>query len=319
MSKAFQCIFIFSFLFLSSCSTLHPTKQETSNQKAVAKEEKKVDETLVKLEKNEKNKKIQTSILAAGISYSLNQVTNAPIEVETALNLNERVISIVGAPHIDEWKKIKMTVDLLNSTLAEEKAKGKKLLEDRDSQIIKLQKEKNDLKDKYDDQMWDIADKAKEVAEKADASQATLNQMSGMFGLNAVFWGLKKFFFSCLTWIVVFAIAFFILRILSASNPIAAAVFSIFNMIASGFISLLKGLTPKAFELSKLTHASETSSFKDTLVKVVDVIQELKEKKKDNPDKTFELQDILKKFDGVMDKSEKDVIEKILKEQKWIK
>lgn len=304
---------------LSGCAILKGTKQESTNQDKITKAENVVDKTLVELEKNEKGKKIQTSVLAAGISYSLSQATNISVEVETALSLNERIISIVGSPHIDELKKIKLTVDLLNSAIAEERSRGEKLLNERDAQINKLQKEKANLKNKYDDQMWDIAETAKEVAKTADENKATLNQMSGMFGLNAVWWGLKKFFVSCLTWIIVFCVIFFILRILSASNPIAAGVFSIFNMIASGFISLLKGLTPKAFELSKLTHASETSSFKDTLVKVVDTIQELKQKKKDNPDKTFELQDILKKFDGVMDEAEKDVIEKILKEQKWIR
>lgn len=319
MNKFRTFMFSICFLSLSGCAILRPARQETANQDALGKKEQKVDKILVQLEKNEKNKKIQTSILAAGISYSLNQVTNAPSEVETALGLNERIISIVGAPHIDELKKIKMTVDLLNSTIAEEKAKGKKLLDERDKQIVKLQKEKSDLKEKYDDQMWDIADKAKEVAEKADASQATLNEMSGMFGLNAVLWGMKKFFVSFATGIIIFSVIFLVLRLASKTNPIAAALFSVFNIIASAFISLIKGLTPKAFELSKLTHASETSLFKNTLVKIVDIMQELKEKKKDDPTRKFDLEYILTRLDKDMDESEKDVIEQILKEQKWKK
>jgi hypothetical protein len=93
----------FILLILTGCfSTIKPSKQIDDNQKIIAKEEKKVDNTLVDIEKNDKGKKIQTSALAQGIQYSLNQVTNPPIQVDTAKSLNERVVSIVGSPHIDE-------------------------------------------------------------------------------------------------------------------------------------------------------------------------------------------------------------------------
>ena len=113
--KYIKILFLFTAIFLSGCfSTIKPAKQIDDNQKVIAKEEKKVDSTLVEIEKNDKGKKIQTSTLAQGIQHSLNQVTNPPIQVETAKSLNERVVSIVGSPHIDEIKRIKATVDLLN-------------------------------------------------------------------------------------------------------------------------------------------------------------------------------------------------------------
>ncbi len=128
-------------LLLSGCfSTIKPAKQIDDNQKIIAKEEKKVDNTLVEIEKNDKGKRIQTSGLSVGIQHSLNQVTNAPVQVDTARKLNERVISIVGSPHIDEIKRIKATVDLLNSALVEERKKGEELLAQRDDIINKLQK-----------------------------------------------------------------------------------------------------------------------------------------------------------------------------------
>ena len=184
---------VLSLLLLTSCATVRPAKQVTTNQDAINKEEKKVDNTLVEMEKNEKGKKVQTSTLAQGIQHSLNQVTNPPIQVTTAKSLNERVVSIVGSPHIDEVKRIKATVDLLNSALEEERKKGQELLNQRDEIINKLQKEKVELSQKYDDQLWDLTDKAKEQAKVADQNKAALDAMSGMFGLNAVFWGLKKF------------------------------------------------------------------------------------------------------------------------------
>lgn len=278
-----------------------------------------MDNTLVEMEKNEKGKKVQTSTLAQGIQHSLNQVTNPPIQVTTAKSLNERVVSIVGSPHIDEVKRIKATVDLLNSALEEERKKGQELLNQRDEIINKLQKEKVELSQKYDDQLWDLTDKAKEQAKVADQNKAALDAMSGMFGLNAVFWGLKKFVFSFLTFIVVFGIIFLILRVLSSLNPAAAAAFGIFNLIGTTLLSMVKALTPHAFEMANFTSKDRVDEYKSPLTKIVDVIQEFREKHKENPDRTFTLDELLKKFDKEMDSHEKSLIDDLLAELRWRK
>ena len=319
MTSKIVSILLLVFLVTGCFSTIKPAKQIDDNQKVIAKEEKKVDSTLVEIEKNDKGKRIQTSTLAQGIQHSLNQVTNPPIQVDTAKALNERVVSIVGSPHIDEIKRIKATVDLLNSAVEEERKKGQELLAKRDELINKLQKEKAELNEKYDDQLWQLTDKAKEVAKEADQNKAVLDSMSGMFGLNAVFWGLKKFVVSALTAIIIFVIVFVILRLLATVHPAAAAAFSIFNMLGSTVISLLKTLTPKAFEMNNFTTKDKVDEFKSPLVKIVDVIQELKEKQKDSPDRVYPLAELLKRFDKEMDSHEKDLIDEILKEQKWIK
>ena len=323
MPKTIKQIFLaISFiLLLSGClsSKIVPAKQVTTSQDAVAKQEKKVDDTMVEIEKVDKGKRVQTSSLSIGIQHSLNKITNAPVQVETAKALNERVISIVGSPHIDEIKRIKATVDLLNSQVAEERKKGEDLLTQRDELINKLQKDKSDLKDKYDDQLWQMTDKAKEVAKEADQNKAVLDSMSGMFGLNAVFWGLKKFFISALTIIIVFVVIFVVLRLLATVHPAAGAAFSIFNMVGSVLLSMVKALTPKAFELANFASRDAVDEYKSPLVKIVDVIQELKEKQKESPDRVYPLSEILKRFDKEMDSDEKNLIDSILKEQKWIK
>ena len=310
----------FILLTLTGCfSTIKPSKQIDDNQKIIAKEEKKVDNTLVDIENNDKGKKIQTSALAQGIQYSLNQVTNPPIQVDTAKSLNERVVSIVGSPHIDEINRIKATVDLLNSAVEEERKKGQELLLKRDELINKLQKEKVELNEQYDDQLWQLTDKAKEVAKEADQNKAVLDSMSGMFGLNAVFWGLKKFFMSAITIIIVFGVIFLVLRVLAMVNPVAAAAFSIFDMIGSAFVALIKVLTPKAFDIAKFTHKDNVDEYKSPLVKIVDVIQEFKVKQKETPNKVYSLNQILDKFEKDLDKQEKDLIDELLKELKWTK
>ena len=317
--KKFLSPILFSLLLIGCSTAVIPGKQVSVAQDAIAKQEKKIDTTSDELVKNDKGKRIQTAVLAQGIQYSLQQVTNTSIQVETAKNLNERVISIVGSPHLDEIKRIKATIDLLNSSIEEERKKGGELLGQRDTVIDKLQKEKENLKNQYDDQLWQMTDKAKEVAKDSDEKQATIDSMGGMFGLNAVFWGLKKFFFSALTAIVIFVVIFALLRILASVHPAAGAAFSIFNMIGSGILSLIKGLTPKAFELANFTSKDKVDEYKSPLTKIVDVIQELKEKQKESPKKSYVLTEILKRFDNEMDSHEKDLIDDILKEQKWIK
>lgn len=311
-------IVLVSIIALTGCfSSLKPSKINTDSQKALTKQEEKINKILDKIDVNGTASGIQTSALSYGVQYSLSQVENPSIEVGTAKALNERVISIIGSPNLDEAKRIKATVDLLNSEIAEERKRGESLLKERDKIIIKLQKEKVDLTNAYEDEIDLMSDKAKQIAKQADANQSVLDTMGGMMGLNAVFWGIKKFFFTSLTWIVVFAIIFLILRIAAMSNPIAAAAFSIFNLLGSLFLSLIKALTPQAFEMAKYVPQKISNEFKDALVKIVDSIQLLKEKQKDIPDKTFTLQDILNKLDKEMDVANKQTIEKILKEEKW--
>lgn len=319
MTSKIISIFLLVFLATGCFSTVKPSKQIDDNQKVIAKEEKKVDNTIVEIEKNDKGKKIQTSALAQGIQYSLNQVTNPPVQVDTAKSLNERVVSIVGSPHIDEIIRIKATVDLLNSAVEEERKKGQEQLAKRDELINKLQKEKVELNEKYDDQLWELTDKAKQVAKEADQNKATLDTMSGMFGLNAVFWGMKKFFFSALTAIIIFVVVFIILRLLAMVNPAAAALFSVFDMIGSIVVSIVKGLTPKAFEISNLVSKQKLDECKAPLIKIVDVIQDVKNKQKENPNRSFSIQDVLDQLDRDMDRPEKDLIDDILKQLKWKK
>ena len=73
LNKSFAIISL--FLLTGCLSTIKPAKQIDDNQKIIAKEEKKVDNTLVEIEKNDKGKRIQTSGLSVGIQHSLNQVS----------------------------------------------------------------------------------------------------------------------------------------------------------------------------------------------------------------------------------------------------
>jgi len=205
---------------------------------------------------------------------------------------------------------------LLNSEVTKEKEKGKKLLANKDEEVKELQAANTELKTKYEQQIGDLIAKSKDIARTGDNAQATVNEMSGNFGLNAVWWGLKRFVFTSITAILIFVVVFLLLRIASATNPIAAAVFSVFNVIGSGILQLIKGLTPKAVEISKLVNVEEHNKYKETLDKVVDTIETFK-LKCELGNKQCTLGEVLEELDRVMDQKDKDCIKDILKDQKW--
>lgn len=312
------CGIIFAAL-LGCSSTITPGKQVDSAQKALASQEKKIEKTVDSIDKNEEAKKAQAAALAAGVGMSLSQVTNPPIQVKTAQKLNDRIVSIVGAPNLDDLQKMQQIVDFLNSEVDKEKKKGSSLLADKDKEIAKLQKGSSVLSQQYDKQISDLNEKMKVIAKSSDEKEAVINQMSGFFGLNAVFWGIKRFITTSLTAIIIFLIVFLILRLLSTVNPIAAAIFAVFDVIGSGIVSLIKVVTPKALDMTNLVSSEKMSEVKGVLTKMIDSIQEFKVKQKDNPNKQYKLEDVLARFKEDFDESEKDMVEEILKEQKWKK
>ena len=319
LKLSFTLVFLSFFLVGATCSKVPVTSSVTTEQKDIENKKKEAEETLDKIDKKNELQKVQAATFAQGVNYSLNQITNPPVEVKTAITLNDRIMSILGSPKMDETKKMKEIVDLLNSKVEDEKNKGESLLNSKDKEITKLQKEKAKLQEEYDNQIFELTEQAKLAAESADAKQQTIDSMGGWFGLNAVFWGLKKFFFTSLTFIVVFAILFILLRVLSAVNPIAGAAFAIFNMFGSLVVSGIKTLTPKAFELTHLVPLEQKEKFKAPLIKIVDVIQEAKDKLRDNPERVFSVKDLLDKFDREFDQKEKELINEILKELNWKK
>lgn len=315
----FRNFILCSLLFFGGCSTVGPTKQVSDAQDKVEKQEKKINQTQLDLAKNTDLKDLQVSSLAFGIQYSLSQVSNAPVYVRTANSLNDRVISIVGSPRLDEMEKIKGIADLLNSQVSEERKRGESALSVKDKEIISLQKKTEELDSKHSTQINQLTDQTKKLAKADDEKQATLNEMSGFMGLKAVWWGLKHFVISCLTYIAIFAAIFLIVRVLETANPVFAAIMAVFNVAFAAVISTVKALAPNAFSLCKFVSVSEKNKYKETLVEIVNVIQQLKVNQKIDPSKGYPLLDILEKFEKALDTKHKDVIEEILQEEKWKK
>lgn len=316
MKKLISSIIAISIL-VTGCALWKPTTKQ--NNKEQDKMTKAIDAAYVAKEKIHQAdvKKLENSaVFTYGVGYSLNQVTNVTPPIATAIKLNSRIASIVGSPTLDEMNKMTMIVDLLNSELAEEQAKGAQLLKEKDSQIVQLQTYIEKLKIDHEAKLENVMIKSQDAARKSDNATATVNEMSGMFGLNAVWWGLKRFVLSFTTFILIGAVLFLILRVAANSNPIAASIFSVFNIIGSGVIHLVKGLAPKAAEVSKLVHLDEYNKYRNTLNKIVDTIETFKIKCEAGG-KQCTLGELLDELDREMDKSDKDCIKHILKDQKW--
>ena len=291
--------YVFIIVFLTSC--------KTTNVEKVQKTKDVLANTRVEKAKNEGEKLQQVATLASGTEYSLKSVTNPPVQVKTAIDFNSRILSITGNPNVDELNKIKQLTDLLNSEVEKEKEKGIKLLKSKDDEILDLQLKQKAIEDVYEEQIKGLEVQATQVAKKADALQVTVDEVNSWMGLGGVVYGLKRFVTIGVSGILIFLILFMILRFAAATNPIAGAIFSIFEHIAASIISLIKGIAPKSVNFSNLTSSFEFDRYKNTLDKIVDTVEHLKTVEK-KTDITYSLKDLRVELDKNLNDSDKKLI-----------
>lgn len=298
MRKLFT-LFLASFLLVGGC--------KTSNQEKVQKTKDGLANTRVEMAKNEGEKLQQVATLASGTDYSLKSVTNPPVQVKTAIDFNSRILNITGNPNIDELNKIKELTDLLNSEVEKEKQKGGKLLKERDDEILALQVRQQEIQNVYEEQIKGLETQASQVAKKADSLQVTVDEVNSWMGLGGVMYGLKRFVTIGVTGILIFLVAFIVLRFLAAANPIAGAIFSVFEHIASYAISLIKGIAPRSVDFSNLTSSLEFTRYKTTLDSVVDTIEVMKTIEK-KTGVTYTLKDLGVELDKNLNDTDKRLI-----------
>jgi len=305
-------------VMLAGCGTIIPDNKN-DNQKAM---QGKADAVVVaknKIADNSDKKMSEIATMAQGVDYSLSKVpaTNVTHEVTTAKEINQRVISIAGSPKVDELAKIKSMVDLLNSEIAKERERGTKLLQQKDAEILSVQKKSDDLDVNLNKKIGELATTAKKQAESADDNKVIIDNVNKYFGLGAVFYGIKRFVTSCIVGILIFGVIFLVLRLLAATNPIAAAVFSVFNIVGAIVVNIIKGVAPKSLNFSGFSPSVELEKYKTTLSKLIDNIEEIQTMAKD--DKSITIDDLLQHFDKELDQSDKDLIKELKKMLRWKK
>ena len=295
---------------LTGCGTIVPDNKN-DNQKAIQGRENAVEFAKEKIANNSDKKISEIATMAHGVDYSLSKVpaTNTTHEVTTAKEINQRVISIAGSPKVDELARIKLMVDLLNSEIAKERERGTKLLQQKDVEILYVQTKSDALDANLNKKIGELASTAKKQAEIADDNKVIIDNVNQYFGLGAVFYGVKRFITSCIVGILIFGVIFLVLRLLAASNPIAATVFSVFNIIGAAIIHIIKGVAPKSLNFSGFSASAELEKYKTTLSKLITSIEEIRAMA--DAGKTITVADLLQHFDTELDRSDKDLIKEL--------
>jgi len=297
-------------VMLAGCGTIVPDNKN-NNQKAIQNRENAVEVAKEKLANNSDKKISEIATMAHGVDYSLSKVpaTNTTHEVTTAKEINQRVISIAGSPKVDELARIKLMVDLLNSEIAKERERGTKLLQQKDVEILYVQTKSDALDVNLNKKIGELASTAKKQAEIADDNKVIIDSVNQYFGLGAVFYGVKRFITSCIVGILIFGVIFLVLRLLAASNPIAATVFSVFNIIGAAVIHIIKGVAPKSLNFSGFSASVELEKYKTTLSKLIVSIEEIRAMA--DAGKPITVADLLQHFDTELDRSDKDLIKEL--------
>lgn len=307
MNKSLFSLFLIASLTLTGCSTIKGIFSKNATKEA--KQANKIQLVEDKQTANLRAEMNQVGVLASGTDYALNKITNKEPPVAIAQDINKRVLSLAGTPNIEAEKEMWKIVD----TLLIDKLQGITLLAKKDSEIDALQRKDKQLQTEWVREIDKYKSLAADTALKADALQQSMDKMNSWFGLGAIFYGLKRLIVS-IAWILgIGSVIFLILRFASASNPIAASLFSVFSRIGSWVINTIEVIVPKALEKSGQVSKKIYDEMALVLKKIVDNIQSIKviEQK---TGKDITLKEVLVELDKSMDQAEKDIVNKIKKE-----
>lgn len=250
-----------------------------------------------------------------GTKYVLDKVQEPTPEVNVAKDVNERIKALANKPDFNEVKEVQAIIDGLLSQMKNQQEEAKKSLASKDEDIAKLNLEVQALNQAKESEVRKALKLAEASAKQADQYRQTLDDMDSFFGFGAIWYGLKKLV-TRMAWILgIGAVLFFVLRIAAASNPIAGAIFSVFEQIVAWFINALKMIAPKATQFSGFVESKVFDGYKTTLMRLIDTIQLLKEKETDT--KKFTLDDLAMELAKSFDSVDKNRIDDIKKELHW--
>jgi len=308
MKKILLPIILSAVLILSGCSTVKGIfgKNAAKEQKQATK----IEQVDAAIAANSTSKLKEIGKLSWGVGYALSDVpADAAPYVFTTRDLNTRILSLSPTPMVDEINAMRTLVDEMNkqSKLATQ------LLQEKDDVITAIQTDTIYLEQQKNKEIAKYISIAQAAALKADSIKAELDKMDSWLGLGAIWYGIKKLVISSMWILGSIGVIFIILRIFAASNPIAGAIFSVFNIIGGYFIKGLKILLPKAIEFSGNIATSVYNESKVLLTKIVDSIEWIKQLEK-STGKNVTLKELFVELEKKMDKSEKDIIDKIKKD-----
>jgi len=310
--------FILALCFLTSCVSPFGKKPNTDSADKLDKKTEEMQKKKDAMGVNNEKKLDQIGVLAKGTHYALDKEPTQSKELDVAKQLNERVVSLAGNPDIKDVKRIQLIVDELISEVKKEREKGLADLDKLDKELQFVQTERDKLQLDLNKKSQEFENLSLGIAEENDVAQDNLDEMNKWFGLGAVWYGVKKFLFSITVISVILLILFLVLKMAAASNPIAGAIFGVFETLVGFVLRAIKSITPNSFSVAKFVPQSNYDKYKNALNKIVDTFEDMKEKNKVLPDyKKYKLEDILVNLEKVMDDEDKKAVEECLKELKW--
>lgn len=275
--------FIIVALILSGCFS-----PSSKNDKA----EKKVESIKSKIEQNEQS----TIDKARGYVYATDAVlgleTNKSPYNKVGKMFSERAVLTLGTPDLVIANQYKDIIAALLSTNEVLRAKGEKLLANKDSEVEELQSIVKGLEIKLN--------KAEEVRKEISAENATLADK----WVRLITW---------IKWAIFGMVGIFILRVVSSALPPPYnAALGIFDFIIGGIFKGVSSVFTQAKSAAKLVEEKAYVASSNTLKQVVAGIQEARYSNKPNSEIIkSHLDEILGK---TLDKDSKIVIQDIKRE-----
>jgi hypothetical protein len=263
---------------------------------------------------NNDKKVIEVQQFSWATSYALDSATNTEPAISVAKEMNSRVEQIMGLP---EFAQEKAMQDLVNGLISNN-ISSKSALNNKDKIISFIQHEKDNLVQQKNIEITKALQLSKTTAFQADASQAQLSKYKGWGGLSAIFMGLKQLLARSLWTILGFGAVFLVLRLLSVSNPVAAAIFSIFDTFFAWVIGLVKVIAPKALALAGTVTSKVYNASNSALTSIVDSIETVKMQGAASGT-TPTIQDLLNTAELSMTPADKALIEQIKIKLNWTK
>ena len=282
----------------------------SSNQ--VDKQANKITEVQNKINNNKDDKIFQAKDFSFGTGYALNKSTNTEPAITVAKEMNERVQHILGLPDFEQQKEM---VSLVNGLISNNIA-AKYALYQKDKDIMAIQEEETFLLKAKDKEIKKALDLSASVALKADSSQKELDKYQGWFGLSAVAIGLKQFATTSFWVLLGSGIVFLVLRILSTTNPIAGAVFAIFDTLFAWVVNCIKVIAPKALSVANTVTTGIFNETSNVLHKIVDSVETVK-LRAEGTGKEATIQDLLNEAEKSMNEQDKALIQQIKIKMGW--
>jgi hypothetical protein len=324
MSKNFLYCFVIAacLTLLAGCSTVFDNQNGIFGGKAQT-SEREVTAAIHQTETAQAQSSIDklkhiSAFAKGGVEYSLNQDTNPTPQVTVAKEMNERVEALAGQADFNEVKGIQTIVSGLLSNQKDQEVAASKALAEKDKEIAVIQSNDQKLVAQKDQEVKQAILVANQDAQAADKANQTLSQMDRWFGLGAIWYGIKKFVISAAWVLGIGSVLFLVLRLLASSNPIASAIFSIFDQAASVVVKAVSSVFPKAVSLAGNVATTAYNDVKGTLTTLVDSIETVK-LQSSSSGQPASIETLLNTAELSMTPADKQLIENIKVELGWTK